>query len=460
LVANLGYWPGQRARASTDPGLDLSIGVGSQCDSGGAPTATCTFLANTGFTVDFKVNTLSSALTSSGYTGYEVEISYSGSVSYNSHSLQQTGAGAWPGCVFPTGEVAFAPGDAKTACAEMGTSTHLGTLARLGFTCGSSAGSATLTLKHGDSKTDLTDPYFAAHSEATDESLTINCQPLSNTATQTFTLTSTSTQARTPTSTAMSPVPTGTATATSEAGTATVPPSSTEPLTTAAPTTTVTPTPTRTGTPTPAPAGLSGDANCDHTVNAIDAEVVLQFDAGLIGSLACPQNADVNHDSRVNSLDAALVLQYVAGLISHLPPPQTGCTAEVLGTPQQPTPAPTNGPPPTVQAQPTTTSDGLQIIDIQAGTGAQAQASSCVGVNYIGWLQDGTIFDSSDREGGPIQFPLNEVIQGWQEGVPGMRVGGTRRLIIPPALAYGSAGRGTIPPNATLTFDIDLISVR
>jgi hypothetical protein len=333
LVANLGYWPGQSARASTDPGLDLSIGVGSQCDSGGAPTATCTFLANTSFTVDFKVNTLGSALTSSGYRAYEVEIAYSGNVSYHSGSLQQTGAGAWPDCGFPTGEVAFASGDAKTACAEMGTSTYLGTLARLGFTCGSSAGSATLTLKHGDSKTDLTDPYFAAHSEATDESLTINCQPLSNTATQTFTPTSTSTQARTPTSTAMSPVPTGTATATSEAAataTVTPPPSSTKtpatatpsstdtPHTAATPTTTVTPTPTHTATPTQTPAGLSGDANCDHTVNAIDAALVLQFSAGLLSSLPCPQNGDVNHDGSVNAIDAALILQYVAGLVTHL----------------------------------------------------------------------------------------------------------------------------------------------
>jgi hypothetical protein len=140
---------------------------------------------------------------------------------------------------------------------------------------------------------------------------------------------------------------------------------------------------------------------------------------------------------------------------------QSSCTASVVATPGvTPAVTPTVGPPPTVTAQPTTTADGLQIIDIQLGTGAVAQATSCVVVKYIGWLENGQIFDSADIEGGPVQFPLDQVIKGWGEGVPGMKVGGTRRLIIPPALAYGSAGRGTIPANATLTFDITLLDIK
>jgi FKBP-type peptidyl-prolyl cis-trans isomerase FkpA len=104
-----------------------------------------------------------------------------------------------------------------------------------------------------------------------------------------------------------------------------------------------------------------------------------------------------------------------------------------------------------------TTDSGLQYIDIEVGAGDQPLPSSTVTVDYTGWLTDGTQFDSNDG----TQFSLGGVIAGWTEGVGSMRVGGQRRLLIPPDLAYGEAGRPpTIPANATLVFDITLLDIQ
>ena len=108
--------------------------------------------------------------------------------------------------------------------------------------------------------------------------------------------------------------------------------------------------------------------------------------------------------------------------------------------------------------------DSLQSTDTTVGTGAEAKASSTVTVNYTGAVAaTGTIFQSSlDNGGQPVSFALNQVIKGWSEGVPGMKVGGTRRLLIPANLAYGAnppAGSG-IPANADLVFDITLLAVK
>jgi FKBP-type peptidyl-prolyl cis-trans isomerase len=118
---------------------------------------------------------------------------------------------------------------------------------------------------------------------------------------------------------------------------------------------------------------------------------------------------------------------------------------------------------------PMTSTGTFTITDIVVGTGATISSGNIITVNYTGWLYDttktdgkGTQFDSSLASGRtPLQFELGigQVIAGWDQGLIGMKVGGTRRLIIPPALAYGSAGSGTtIPPNATLVFDVILIS--
>ena len=108
--------------------------------------------------------------------------------------------------------------------------------------------------------------------------------------------------------------------------------------------------------------------------------------------------------------------------------------------------------------------------DLQTGTGAAAAAGTRVTVNYTGWLYDpsgqngrGQQFDSSVGRS-PFVFTLGanppQVIRGWEQGVPGMRVGGMRRLVIPPELGYGASGNGPIPPNATLVFDIELLAVQ
>jgi peptidylprolyl isomerase len=119
------------------------------------------------------------------------------------------------------------------------------------------------------------------------------------------------------------------------------------------------------------------------------------------------------------------------------------------------------GPPP-VSGQPITTGSGLQFIDIKRGTGDSPEPGETVVIHYTGWLEDGTKFESSLDSGQPASFKIGEgdVIEGWDIGVATMQVGGKRRLIIPPHLAYGEAGRGPVPPNATLIFDIELLEVR
>ncbi|MDY7230168.1 FKBP-type peptidyl-prolyl cis-trans isomerase [Hyalangium rubrum] len=104
---------------------------------------------------------------------------------------------------------------------------------------------------------------------------------------------------------------------------------------------------------------------------------------------------------------------------------------------------------------------GLFVQDLVVGEGSEALANRPVTVHYTGWLPNGTRFDSSRTRNKPFQFTLGKgvVIQGWDEGVAGMRVGGQRKLVIPAALAYGNEPRGQIPANSVLVFDVELISV-
>jgi peptidylprolyl isomerase/FKBP-type peptidyl-prolyl cis-trans isomerase FkpA len=106
---------------------------------------------------------------------------------------------------------------------------------------------------------------------------------------------------------------------------------------------------------------------------------------------------------------------------------------------------------------------GLKIEDQKVGTGEPAKAGDTVSVHYTGWLTNGTKFDSSKDRGQPFSFPLGagRVIKGWDQGVAGMKVGGKRKLTIPPDLAYGPRGAGgVIPPNAELIFEVELLKIQ
>ena len=111
----------------------------------------------------------------------------------------------------------------------------------------------------------------------------------------------------------------------------------------------------------------------------------------------------------------------------------------------------------------TTTASGLVFEELTVGSGNPATAGQKVSVHYTGWLTNGTKFDSSKDRGEPFIFPLGKghVIRGWDEGVAGMKVGGKRKLTIPPTLGYGARGAGgVIPPNATLVFEVELLDVK
>jgi FKBP-type peptidyl-prolyl cis-trans isomerase len=110
-----------------------------------------------------------------------------------------------------------------------------------------------------------------------------------------------------------------------------------------------------------------------------------------------------------------------------------------------------------------TTGSGLRYTELATGDGDEAVRGKTVEVHYTGWLENGTKFDSSLDRRQPFAFALGagQVIRGWDEGVAGMKVGGKRRLVIPPDLGYGARGAGgVIPPNATLIFEVELLKVR
>jgi len=117
----------------------------------------------------------------------------------------------------------------------------------------------------------------------------------------------------------------------------------------------------------------------------------------------------------------------------------------------------------TKSGQIVTTRSGLQYIDLVVGSGRKAELGDTATVHYTGWLENGTKFDSSRDRNEPFPFRVGSgmVIKGWDEGIGSMKKGGKRKLIIPPHLGYGPRGAGNIiPPNATLTFEVELLDLR
>lgn len=143
-------------------------------------------------------------------------------------------------------------------------------------------------------------------------------------------------------------------------------------------------------------------------------------------------------------------------MVSPTVPTVTVAQADLLTAP------PTSESDSMTEANAITTDSGLKYIDTVEGTGATPQTGQTVVVHYTGTLEDGTKFDSSRDRNQPFKFPIGagRVIRGWDEGLSTMKVGGQRRLIIPPELGYGSRGAGgVIPPNATLIFDVELLGI-
>ena len=145
----------------------------------------------------------------------------------------------------------------------------------------------------------------------------------------------------------------------------------------------------------------------------------------------------------------------------------TEASATVASTPSSVTATPTASSTPkkttTGANKVVTTSSGLKYTELKVGAGATPKTGQIVSVQYTGTLENGTKFDSSRDRGVPFEFPLGtgQVIKGWDEGISTMKVGGRRQLIIPPKLGYGAQGAGgVIPPNATLIFDVELLSIK
>lgn len=104
--------------------------------------------------------------------------------------------------------------------------------------------------------------------------------------------------------------------------------------------------------------------------------------------------------------------------------------------------------------------EGLKYRDLKEGTGEAVPAGATIKAHYTGWLPNGKVFDSSKKRGEPIEFSLNGVVQGWGQGIPGMKVGGVRKLVIPAALGYGARGMPPdIPGGATLIFEVEVVSL-
>jgi FKBP-type peptidyl-prolyl cis-trans isomerase len=167
---------------------------------------------------------------------------------------------------------------------------------------------------------------------------------------------------------------------------------------------------------------------------------------------------------------SALALAVLAAACSKLtapPEPIATDTTTAASATAKPKGAPANSAPPaptmSAPALKQALDEKLDTKDLVVGKGAEAKSGDTVSVHYVGTLQtNGKEFDSSRKRGQPFVFPLGQgrVIKGWDQGVAGMKVGGKRKLVVPPSLAYGERAVGSIPPNSTLVFEVELLEIK
>lgn len=146
---------------------------------------------------------------------------------------------------------------------------------------------------------------------------------------------------------------------------------------------------------------------------------------------------------------ALAAMCFVIGCASSQPPPQT------VAPPSEPAPEPVASG--TVSPPPAQYPPGLEVVDTKIGSGVECKKGDRITVRYVGTLDDGTEFDHNDKA--TFQIGVGMLIKGWDEGIPGMRVGGVRKLTIPPSLGYGTKATGKIPAYSTLHFEVELLEV-
>lgn len=181
--------------------------------------------------------------------------------------------------------------------------------------------------------------------------------------------------------------------------------------------------------------------------------IIMVVIAGLLATALILQDSAKKKDSPLNIFDK----------INTTPTPAVGMKAEFITPSKIPSPIPTKP----LEASPSAMEaleGGLMIGEIKEGTGKAVKTEDTIAVNYTGALENGTKFDSSYDRGQPfvVQIGVGKVIKGWDIGVIGMKEGGIRRLVIPSELGYGAAGagNGTIPPNSTLIFDVEVLKIK